>query len=517
MKEGVLPEGSASQEMRRGDRNALLAIIWILGAIVRLSPLLVFPGVNERPFGMGGLYYLFSREILTHNFALPSQIPYYTLQGLPYAYPPLAFYVEALVLRLLPVSSFLVVNVLPALFSILTVGAFFLLARTWWGKDRKALLSTAIYALLPAAFLEHLPGEGLVEGLGTLVFIGGLFWFLRLGRTHGWREKIFLGVFVALNILASPGGAYGLAVSIAILWLLRVGGRRVAFWKLLVAALLGLLLSAPYWLAVALRHGPTIFFRTFLQQHAHLGVLILAKMGFLVEQQLPLSPWGILAMIGLAASLACRQFALPLWCVLVYLIPREFTYLMAVPLALLAAYGLQDVVLPGMARQEERVERSNRGAVLATGVVLFVLFSWGLVRASAWAVALPGEKDLVSVDELTAMLWVREHTPPSATFLVIGDEIEWFPVITERTTLNVIWGSEWAETDTVFRLDAELVSDSSADEYLATAAAYGLAPDYIYLSRTAVPECLVQAALGHRKLDLAWEGDGAVIFHVLDR
>jgi hypothetical protein len=515
MKEEVSLEGSSSSTMRPGDRSVLLVIIWILGAVIRLFPLLVFPGVSERPLGMGGLYYLFSQEILARNFALPSWIPYYTAQGLPYAYPPLAFYVEALVLQWLPVSDFLLVNALPALFSILTIGAFFLLARKWWGEDRKALLSTAIYALLPAAFLEHLPGEGLVEGLGTLAFIGGVWCFLQLNRTEGWREMILLGVFAALNVLASPGGAYGLAVSIAILWLLRVGQRRVAFWRLLVAASVGLVLSAPYWFTVVLHHGPAIFFRTFFRQHVHWGVLILAKMGFLVEQQLPLSPWGVLALIGLAAALVRRQFALPLWCVMVYLIPREFTYLMAVPLALLAAYGLQDVVLPGMTHQGERLKGSDRWITVATGTVLLVLFSWSLVRAAAWAMALPKEKDLVTVQELAAMSWIREQTPPEATFLVVGDEIEWFPVITTRTTLNVIWGSEWAETDTVFRLDAELASGLSAEEYLSTAYAYDLSPDYLYLSRAEVPECLVEVALGHSSLDLVWEGEGAVLFRVV--
>ncbi|MBN1484004.1 MAG: glycosyltransferase family 39 protein [Chloroflexia bacterium] len=496
-------------ELPPQDRRILLGLIWLLGALVRFFPLFQFPQATLRPFGMGGLYLLFAQEILRRGWALPQHIPYYTLEGLPYAYPPLAFYLEALLLHCFSPPRFVLVNVLPALFSVLTVGAFFLLARQFF-DGRKALLSTAIYALLPAAFLEHLPGEGLVEGLGTLCFILGIIAFLRLSRHPSGSNILLLGGAIALNLLASPGGAYGLAMSLGLLWLLRAGGRRLAFWRLLLAGGVGLLFSAPYWLTVSLEHGPAIFLRTFFRQHADLGALLLAKMGLLVEQQLPLSPWGILALIGLAALLARRAYVLPLWTLFLYVIPREFSYLVAVPLALLAGAGLLDVVLAGA--EAEPLARRGPGRPLLVGLLLLVLFGWGIVRAFAWGMHLSVQEDMVSVDELAAMAWIQEHTPPEASFLVMGDEIEWFPLLTERNTLNVIWGSEWAEDDSVFALDRELQECPTPDCYLTVAGGYGLQPTYLYLSNA--PDYQAEAALAAQseQLEFVWANEGASLY-----
>ncbi len=522
----MLPTESTEGMMGRRDRRILLVLVWALGALIRAIPVMQFPGSVERPFGMGGLYLLFAQEILRGGFALPVHIPYYTLHGLPYAYPPLAFYVEALSLRLVPLPTFVLVNGLPLLFSCLTIGVFYLLAQELLREPRRALLATAVYALLPAAFLEHLPGEGLVEGLGTLLFIGGVVGILRLNRRPGWPETVAMGVLIGLNILASPGGAYGLAVSVAVLWLLRAGGRRAPLGRLLLAGGIGLLMSAPYWLTVSLYQGPAIFVRTFTRQHANLGALLLAKLGFLVDQQIPLSPWGILAIIGLAFLLARREWALPLWCVVVYVIPREFTYLVAVPLALLATCGLADVVAPAIFRSPDSPDasyaqggasaagQSTQGRAVASRLALLLLFVWGTIRAVAWGATLPVEKDLVTTEEMAAMAWVRQDTPTEASFLVIGDEIEWFPVLSERTTLNVIWGSEWVADDTVFHLAQELDECSLPGCYLETAGDYDLIPDYIYISRGGDLRCPIEVAYTHPSLELAWENGGASVFRV---
>ncbi|MGB9722735.1 MAG: hypothetical protein ACP5OO_04000 [Chloroflexia bacterium] len=493
------------QAEEEGQEKFLLVYIWLFGALIRFLPLFQFPQALERPLGMGGLYHLFAREILRHGFALPERIPYYTLNGLPFAYPPLAFYLQAALLACLPVPTFVLVNILPPILSTLTVGLFFLLAREFL-RGRRALLATAIYALLPAAFLEHLPGEGLVESLGTALFIAGVWALVRLNRRPGWPASALLGLFIGLTIAASPGGAYGLAVSIAVLWLFRAGGRRAPLHYLLAAAGIGLALSAPYWLTVVLRYGPDIFFRTFFRQHTGLIALLLAKMGLLVEQSLPLSPWGVLALIGLALFLARREWSLPLWCVLVYAIPREFGYLVAVPLALLATWGLTEAVLPGVAGRPERNGRP------AGALVLLVLFAWGLARAYAWGADLTKRADLVTTDELAMMAWIRQHTPPEATFLVIGNEIEWFPVLSERTTLNVVWGSEWVEDESVFRLEAELGRCQLPDCCLEVAEKYGLSPDYLYLSAGGEQAGLLAQARTDPALELVWENAGAGLF-----
>ena len=52
------------------------------------------------PFDLGGLFYQMSIEIIKNGFLLPVSIPYYYPGGLPFAYPPLPFYIQAIVIKL---------------------------------------------------------------------------------------------------------------------------------------------------------------------------------------------------------------------------------------------------------------------------------------------------------------------------------------------------------------------------------------------------------------------------------
>ena len=223
------------------------------------------------PLGNGGPYALFAREIIRDHYALPHSIPYYTLGGVPYAYPPLAFYIVALLMNLTRASAYTLSNVLPVMFSRITVAVFYGMAIEFTLDHRMAALATLIYALLPTAFSEHLTGEGLVEALGTSTFLIAVVWLLKAERSGARKHLLLAGTGIGLNVLTSPGAAYGIVVSALVLWL--VGNfRHARLWgpRLILALAWGGLVSAPYWLSVAVRHSPAIFLRTFSSQDSHI-------------------------------------------------------------------------------------------------------------------------------------------------------------------------------------------------------------------------------------------------------
>jgi hypothetical protein len=100
---------------RPSQTTLVLGVIFILGAAVRLAPIVSL----EYPLNDGGLFAQLVDDLLTNCFRLP-EFTTYNQGGIPYAYPPLSFYLAASLVRLLPVSTITGVRLLPAIVSLLT-------------------------------------------------------------------------------------------------------------------------------------------------------------------------------------------------------------------------------------------------------------------------------------------------------------------------------------------------------------------------------------------------------------
>ena len=104
--------------------NKLSPIILILlGIYIRLNHLASIPA--DEPFRLGGLFLEFSQQIIANGYALPKTIPFYSAGGIPFAYPPLGFYIQALIIDFFSPPRFWTVNWLPPLIAALTVPSFF--------------------------------------------------------------------------------------------------------------------------------------------------------------------------------------------------------------------------------------------------------------------------------------------------------------------------------------------------------------------------------------------------------
>ena len=88
----------------------VILALMIVGAILRVAHLFSIP--FNTPFHLGGIFYEFSLQIIQNHFVLPNTIPYYSLGGIPFAYPPLGFYIQAIVMKLFAPAPFITVNLL---------------------------------------------------------------------------------------------------------------------------------------------------------------------------------------------------------------------------------------------------------------------------------------------------------------------------------------------------------------------------------------------------------------------
>src|SRR5262245_50242708 len=80
------------------------------------------------PLTDGGLFYVMVRDLQAANYGLP-EFTSYNQSNIPFAYPPLGMYAAALVEDATPFGLLTVFRILPLLYCLLTLLAFFLLAR----------------------------------------------------------------------------------------------------------------------------------------------------------------------------------------------------------------------------------------------------------------------------------------------------------------------------------------------------------------------------------------------------
>jgi hypothetical protein len=136
--------GKPERLMRTSNQRVLilLLLMWalIFGAYVRILPVLQ----AGFPLEDGGLFYTMTADLQRNGFILPAETSYNQPLGIPFAYPPLPFYVAGLAQSLsgLPLSE--IIRWLPVFFSLLTLPAFYLLAKTLLNEPLAAALATAI-------------------------------------------------------------------------------------------------------------------------------------------------------------------------------------------------------------------------------------------------------------------------------------------------------------------------------------------------------------------------------------
>ncbi|MCH8137728.1 MAG: glycosyltransferase family 39 protein, partial [Proteobacteria bacterium] len=107
-------------------------------------------------------------EDLRANSYVPPAFSSYNGGEIPFAYPPLGFYLGALLSALPGIDTLRALQLLPLAASTLTVAAVYPLARRLLRDDRTALLAVLAFALLPRAYNWEVMGGGVTRGVGLL-------------------------------------------------------------------------------------------------------------------------------------------------------------------------------------------------------------------------------------------------------------------------------------------------------------------------------------------------------------
>ena len=516
----------------------ILFLALLFGGLVRFTPA-VF---SDFPINDGGMFYVMIEELQENHYLLPKTTDYNGLQ-VPFAYPPLGFYLGGFVADFFHVDIFDILLWFPAVICTFSIFAFFLMARNMLNSALQGALAALIFALMPRSISWFLMGGGLTRSLGQLFLlltVNSVFMVLvRDSRRYLWPSMLFGG----LACLSHPETVLHTAAACLLLVIFYVRSVK----KVLDAckiALGVLLISSPWWITILLRHGGDPFLAASQTGfHDPYFWIDLVLLDFVEEKFVTLLT--VLGLIGLGVQLIRKRYFLPIWLVIPFLVdPRSASSIAIVPLALMAAISLSDVILPGLLAIERgsfpTADISTAWAddgmrSRAVRIVLGYVAIMALIGSYGYALSLSSYR--LNPNDRAAMHWVRQNTSPGARFLLItgkkeplGDPTqEWFPVLSGRQSLTTIQGLEWLGGNAFAQRYEELPKLQACTNHdvncLSTwADKNNLLYDYVFIERTTLipsygleeypelPAVLINSMLAAPDYELIYESDGVLIF-----
>ena len=481
------------KSIRRTEWAGLIVYMAILlGAFLRFNPSLV----AGYPVGDGGMFAVMVEDLKASDYRLP-EFTTYNHSNIPFAYPPLGFYAGRIASDLFGLTAVQALGWVPAFFASLSIPAFYLLASRLLKNKYYAAVSTLFFALMPRALSWFVSGGGLTRSPGQFFMLLTLAMVVRLYRENRRSDTFWAGLFAGLTVLSHPEAAVHMVASVALLWII-LARSRTTFIHLVVTGLIALVVSAPWWLTVIHFHGIEPLLNAAQTGQKSLAVLNLVSFDFTEEVFATLI--AVLGLIGLGHRLVRRDYLLPVWLVVPFLVEGRSAVLpAAIPLAMLAAAGFIDVVLlafvPG-----ERKEIDESDALSTVEFSLFIYLLLFLVF-STYQFGLQLAGTTLSSPDRQAMNWVRENTAADSRFLVLTGTnaitcdltLEWFPAVAGRQSIYTVQGTEWTKgsdfapyVQSTYAAQRCLSdSDVSCLDGVVNRAEY----DYVYVSKIPRPNC----------------------------
>lgn len=508
--------------------DLLFLVAMIFGSFVRFSPTMVYGFVIKQ----GGMFAVMIDDLRRNLYLIPQYTTYNHLD-IPYAYPPLGFYLGAIAADLFGLSAEQVLRWLPAFFASLSIIAFYILARQLSKSKYHAALSTLFFALMPRAFSWFVTGAGLTRSLGQFLMLLTLAAVVKLYKDGNHRNILWAGIFGGLTVMSHPEVALHTSVASVFLWIMLSRSRKGFIHSVGVAAVV-LLVASPWWITVISYHGIAPMLSAAQTGQNALAVLHLLFFAFTEE---PYATFiAVLGLVGIICSIVRRDYLIPLWIAVPFIAEgRSAAGPAAIPLAMLAAVGLLDVILPALLSYARKpVEQTNDKVPAIEGSVLIYLTLYLFFAAYQSGLQISGASLYPSARE--AMRWIRMNTPQDSRFLVLtgaasascDSVLEWFPALTDRQSLYTVQGTEWTEgkkfaayVESTYAVQkCWSANDSACLDTLIDRSRY----DYIYFSKVLLgSNCqpleiqnistnFLEAMKTQTEFTIVYETDGAVVY-----
>lgn len=449
-----------------------------LGIVVRAIPVLS----TDFPLNDGGLFSVMSRDLRENGFLLPA-FTSYNGGTIPFGYPPLGLYLNAMLGPLFPgIEGGL--RFLPLIITCLTVPAFFFMVRSWVPASTAAI-ATFAFAIIPRSWMWQVAGGGITRSLGMLFAFLAIGCAMRLLQTGERRCWILAPLLAGATLLSHlEAFAFG-AATLALVWIFQDRSSR-SLRRLLIVALLAMIVASPWLVTVIATHGlgPLIAAGGSRLAFMNIALAILVSLRWTAEPYVEVG--AILGIIGLGLTVASGRWWLAVWIVVIFaVLPGGAATYAMVPWALLIAVAIIQLSAMAPARR-----------VLPVVAVLLVV----AIGASTWAryLYLNPLTSLPAVQR-EAMAWAGANTPRDSRFVVISGAYwpvdataEWFPALSNQQSANTVQGKEFtspAEWERAVLASGQLDDcvTGSAQCLMDWSDTWNVPFDYVFIPRGRVP------------------------------
>jgi hypothetical protein len=501
----------------------ILLAAFLFGAWFRIMPawLAGFP-VND-----GGMFYTMILDLQANHYIAPL-FTTYNHTFIPFAYPPLGFYIGAGLSDLLNASPLAVVRWLPGIINAFCIPAFYFFAKETLGDKFQSAIATLVYAMIPHLTSWLSMGGGLTRSLGMFFMLLTLGYVHRVFTQNDTRGILGAVIFGGLTVLShTEAPIYTIAIALYI-WAMKSRSLKGLLHGILIA--LGVLvIAAPWYGMVIYRHGMEPF-QSISQTGVHSldAVFKVLNVDILTEEPY-LGLLGVLGILGIAVLAAKKEYFIPLMLLVIFLAqPRSAHVMGNVPLAMAAGFFFSETILPGISK----LQIDNKKLAVFLAVLTVYLFSNSMYYGLGLS-----ERHL-SEPERTAMQWIEQNTTEDSKFLVIsGDQNafcdpinEWFPSLTNRESLTTVQGSEWLLGDNFTKNMTQIHSlqgciDEGAECFTRESDALGKSFNYVYVSiasptkdckpsdsSTRVTRGLITALEGTQEYSVVYRSEKVVLF-----
>lgn len=384
----------------------------------------------------GALFLVFVQSIARGFPYLPQTVEFNGLT-IPFAYPPLGFWLGALLTKL-GASAVGVIKVMPIILSLIYTLLFALLLRRSGRSAAFAAIALLFFALNQRSFEWLIMGGGMSRSLGAVFLISALIAIRipeggkRLPPLPVWPEAL-AGLAVGGAILSHLEWGLNAAAAVILSGALGSPTLRNFVRSMFVSGTVALLTILP-WLAVVLHENGTGPFlaasgsgrweiSAFLNQIFGIVMTCLTN---------PLFP------LGIVIAVRTKRLFWPLFFLLcLFLTPRHGYTPAALPMAVLSAQGLFWLAERLGSGLKER-------AIIAVAMALVLIAPLTQNFLAMGKAVRPLNKD-----EIAAMTWVRKNHANEAFFVLSNlpwwsdRSAEWFPFLTGAHSVNTVQGREW--------------------------------------------------------------------------
>lgn len=433
---------SINYDMKPQNRNTEKLII--LSAVLVGSVLRIIHVLNiDFPLNDGGLFLTLSQDLIENQFRLPFFTSYNNEQ-IPFAYPPLAFYFTAILSSLTNIELIHFHHYLPAIVSILTIPAFYLLSKAFIPCRKIQYYALFIFAILPTSYDWLIVGGGLTRSLGFLFSIIALTYLIRSLKQNKYHLLFTTSIFASLVVLSHPGVSWFTSYSFVIFFFihLRENPRKVLKNGLVILASTTILIS-PWFYTVIQNHGLLTFTYPF-QTESITFLPFLVPFSLLFTNEKLVAVIAFSGFIGVTALAYRKKWTIPIWLLSVFIFePRLSPSYSVIPFSLASGTGIYEIT-HRMFLRYRKWDKSHYQRV-ATIFISFILL---YTTVSSY---LSVDYESLSTDQAEAMNWVDKNTPLSAEFIVLSGNLhygtdyisEWFPTISKRRSSVTPQGYEW--------------------------------------------------------------------------